>query len=83
MSRSVRDVLPLHRRPEKDLEHPPGQIVNPIPGAKYLRDVIQRIDEQEREVQGPKCDCGQTGRSNGYDGEWYCPSCQTSWYQST
>lgn len=47
MSRSLRDVYPMHRRPEKDLENPPAQIVNPIPGAKYLRDVIQRIEEQE------------------------------------
>lgn len=70
MSRSLRDTYPMYRRPEKDLENPPAQIVNPIPGAKYLRDVIQRIEEQERSpliITPDKCGCSACDGSCMHD----------------
>lgn len=32
---------------ETDPDHYPGQIINPIPRAMYLRDIIARIEAQE------------------------------------
>lgn len=51
MSRSMRDKVPpnpMHKRPEKDLGNPPGQIVNPAPGTiRTLGDYIRQIERRE------------------------------------
>lgn len=39
----------MNKRPEKDLENPPGQIVNPVPGTiRTLADYIKQIERREQ-----------------------------------
>lgn len=46
----------MNKRPEKDTEHPSGQIVNPIPGPDTLRHNIEQWQkyEQQRNQQPEK-----------------------------